>query len=167
MGGQETEVNEYPWQVGLVTSTGDYARIPFCGGSIISIRHILTAAHCTYDRAVSSTRVLLGEHDTSDDVADIRTISDINIHPQYNPSNLVNDISILTLTLTLTYSRTMSPICLPMTTNTWAGDVATATGWGRTSGGGPLSPTLQEVDITVLSNNDCRDAYPDALPIQE
>jgi secreted trypsin-like serine protease len=44
--GYETKPNEYPWQVALVKSG---RHTPFCGGSIISDKHVLTAAHCTAD----------------------------------------------------------------------------------------------------------------------
>ncbi|CAL4123589.1 unnamed protein product, partial [Meganyctiphanes norvegica] len=44
IGGIETEVNEYPWQVALLSSASSTR--PFCGGSIINEWWIMTAAHC-------------------------------------------------------------------------------------------------------------------------
>jgi len=44
VGGVTTEANEYPWQVALFSPTDSR---PFCGGTLISNTHVLTAAHCT------------------------------------------------------------------------------------------------------------------------
>ena len=114
VGGDPTEVNEYPWQV-LLIYPNDKERL-HCGGSIISNRHILTAAHCTVDPSlellpISALRVILGEHVRSDSVADIWTISDITNHPDFDGTN--NDISIITLIAPMTFSPIVSPICLP------------------------------------------------------
>ena len=157
VGGQETEVNEYPWQVGLVFPS---SKVPFCGGSIISDRHIMTAAHCTAGKSISSIRVLLGEHDTTDSVADIRTISAITDHPSYQANTLAYDFSILTLSSPITFNRVMAPVCLPAdVTSLYTGQLATVTGWGTTSFGGSLSGKLLEVDVTVTSNAQCNNAY--------
>ena len=43
VGGVETEIHEYPWQIGLLYYD-DFS--PECGGSLISNYWVLTAAHC-------------------------------------------------------------------------------------------------------------------------
>ncbi|XP_047486794.1 serine proteinase stubble-like [Penaeus chinensis] len=63
IGGGYTRINEYPWQVALV-----YRNKFFCGGSLISDRHILTAAHCvfgSFTAGINDLRVSIGDHDIS------------------------------------------------------------------------------------------------------
>merc|ERR1712243_168678 len=95
VGGQETEQHEYPWQVGLVSRNG---KTPWCGGTLISDRHILTAAHCTEGSTAASIQILLGEHRTNDDVFTRVDVSQINDDPNYSFPD--GDFSILTLTVT-------------------------------------------------------------------
>ena len=157
VGGQETEVNKYPWMVALV-HPGEMT--PWCGGSIVSSQHVLTAAHCTHGHTASTIQVLVGEHDTSDTLADRHSVSSIAPHPRYNHSTADFDFSILTLAAPLNFSSAAAPVCLPASSaSLFTDQVATVAGWGDTSSGGPQSSTLQEVNVTIVSNDDCQTAY--------
>ena len=43
VGGEDTEINEYPWQVGMVQINSTK---PYCGASLINEEWVLTANHC-------------------------------------------------------------------------------------------------------------------------
>ena len=150
--------------MGLVTP-GEHT--PWCGGSILTSLHILTAAHCTYDssindvKAPASIQVWVGEHDTSDSIADIHSVVKITNHPKFNHDNADYDFSIMTLTSPITFSSKAAPICLPASVaSLYIGQVATVTGWGDTGADGSPASTLQEVDVLVESNDKCNDYYP-------
>jgi len=157
VGGQETEVNEYPWQVGLVSANG---KQPWCGGTLISDRHVLTAAHCTAGSNADSIAVIVGEHRTDDWDYQRISLSKITDDPDYNSQTLANDFSILTLSEPVTISRSVAPACMPWdTTQLYAGQLATVSGWGTLTSGGNQPTVLHEVDVTVQTNAVCQQAY--------
>ncbi|XP_045614593.2 transmembrane protease serine 11D isoform X1 [Procambarus clarkii] len=133
IGGVYTNINEYPWQVALV-----YKSKFFCGGSIISDRHILTAAHCvfgSFSRGIHEVRVSLGDHDlstrneTKNKVSRIRAI---HWHLHYNPHSTVNDIAILELEWPIDFSYGISAVKIPSDLEDRFEEAnATVTGWGR------------------------------------
>ena len=92
IGGQETEVNEYPWQVYLSSDKSSYDW-RFCGGTLISNRWILSSAYCTKrtDNTVPSDwTAKLGEHDTSSDEESNTLnipIMSLVLHPDYDRSS--------------------------------------------------------------------------------
>merc|ERR1711970_1457463 len=162
VGGQETEINEYPWQVGIVEKGQTTV---FCGGSLISDRWLLTAAHCVqYDNS-GTVEVLLGEHDYTTTTESNMTRAGVEMivnHPHYDKQTSNYDFSLIKLADPVDFSLHphIRPVCLPEPgVGDHTGVVATVTGWGTTSLGGPTSETLLEVSVKVMSNTECRSKY--------
>ena len=73
---------------------------------------------------------------------------------------LDNDYAILRLAKPVTFTNKVSPACLPADlSNTFAGVLATVTGWGVLKWNGTQPTVLQEVDVTVTTNTECYNAY--------
>merc|ERR1719422_2757540 len=74
LGGNETEINEYPWMTAISTPQGGQ----FCGGTLIASQWVLTASHCMFkdkDQTMPYTaaeiRAVLGDHHDDDDTESI------------------------------------------------------------------------------------------------
>jgi len=162
VGGTKTEVNEYPWQVGIVSKGSSSV---WCGASLISNRWILTAAHCTKGESASGIQALLGEHDysTTSETTMVRmAISKIINHPDYQHSTTNDDFSLLKMKKTIDFSKYahIRPICIPTdASKDYTDFTATVSGWGTLSSGGSTSNQLREVDVKVLSNAKCKNNY--------
>jgi len=150
VGGVDAEKNEFPWQVLLVTSSGS----KWCGGSLISTRTVLTAAHCRRQ----GLDAVVGEHDfsTSDGEQRIDIIK-WEDHPDYEDGTYVNDFAIATLARPVTFTDKIYPICLPTgSSSSYENRDAKVTGWGAIYSGGPGTNILQKVDVRTMSNAACR-----------
>lgn len=134
-----------------------------CGGSMISNRAILTSANCLSE--TTSTQVILGAHQfTAVEPTQHRvtvTSSAYRIHPDYNPNNMNNDIATLILPAHVGFTPEIQPLNLAIeTAGSFAGELATVTGWGRTSDESAAnSPQLQYAQNNVITNADCWSFY--------
>jgi len=158
IGGQETSPYKYPWQAMLFNRQG----WPFCGGSIISSRVILTAAHCTAGTAAGDIGVAVGVHDfVNGEVSETMRAESKQEHPNYNSVTFDFDIALLLLPQNLTFSKRVQRVCLPPTPLPYDGYSATVSGWGLTDGNDQSSVPfkLREAELTVLSNSQCRQAF--------
>jgi len=176
LGGRPSQKNRYPWMARF----GYKEKNHICGGSLISSRWILTAAHCVescdddgnncVDRQSSDIKVFLGDHnkDILEGQEKKMDISKIFVHPDYERRVLVHDVALLKLIKEVDFTndahRHIRPICLPSDhTQSYEGWEATVAGWGLRGGGleggEENSPSiLQEINATVLANSDpkCR-----------
>lgn len=153
VGGVQTEENEYPWQVGLISSSG--SRRPFCGGTLISSKEVLTAAHCT--ASGGANYVLVGEHNlnANDGEKAVRVCSVLQ-HSSYNSGTVDYDFAVLRLCEDVTFQTDILPACLPSSSSTsYENQDAVVSGWGTTSSGGSTSSILREVTVRTMSNSQC------------
>ncbi|XP_067626643.1 trypsin-1-like [Eurosta solidaginis] len=153
VGGMETELHEYPWMAMLLRS-GDF----YCGGSLINDQYVLTAAHCVrgFNRRVVSVR-LLSHNRTDGRVSTIdRQLDTIIVHEDYSSRNIDNDIALLRFTKPVKLSEPLKPVCLAEAGKTYEGEIAVVTGWGSVKEGGYIADSLQEVQVPVMSQEDCR-----------
>jgi len=156
VGGEEAVPNEFPWQISM-----RYNGQHLCGGSIYNADTIITAAHCGEFASASAFSILAGKHNLglTEDGQQSRQVSDVHLHPGYpGATGFSNDIAILKLTMPLTFSATVGPVPIAPVGHTATGD-ATVTGWGTTREGGVASLTLQKVDVPIVTDTACRQAY--------
>ncbi|XP_076621858.1 trypsin-1 [Colletes latitarsis] len=154
VGGTETQVNQYPWMA-LMMFRGRF----YCGGTVINSRYVLTAAHCVdrFDTNFMSIRIL--EHDrnsTSETETQTFKVEKVMKHSGYSTYNYNNDIALVRLDQPIRFEGKMRPVCLPERAKTFAGLQGTVTGWGALEESGPISETLQEVMVPILTNTECR-----------
>ncbi|RZF36116.1 hypothetical protein LSTR_LSTR014782, partial [Laodelphax striatellus] len=157
VGGGNAAHGAWPWQAALYKE-GEFQ----CGATLISDRWLLSAGHCFY-RAVEEFWVarlgaLRRGTNLPSPYEQLRPVSRIILHPGYVDAGFINDISLLQLETPVKFTNFVRPICLPQpNTPVKDGTMCTVVGWGQLFEVGRIFPdTLQEVQLPVISTNECR-----------
>jgi len=166
VGGDETEVNEYPWQGALRGNYGN-GKGTFCGAVLISDEWAITAAHCVEGAGRATYTVTFGDHDITkagESAALTVAVKEIHMHDDYyKNSPLDADYALLHLEHPIDFSMhsNIRPICLPENDgNQYEDYTAIVSGWGHLRWrGGKTSNTLQEVTLSVYPNDECGKRY--------
>ncbi|KAF6198439.1 hypothetical protein GE061_008187 [Apolygus lucorum] len=161
VGGRQTLVNEYPMIAGII-NRGEPDFI-FCGGTIITKHHVLTAAHCKPERSSQLLSVLLAEHEVSSKTESRTTIIDVNqfiTHERYDEKgNTENDVALLVLARKIEFGKTIGPACFPKGKLNIVGQKIRVVGWGDLYSDGPQPDILQKVDLDVQPTSACSKIY--------
>ncbi|XP_059202023.1 coagulation factor IXa [Centropristis striata] len=160
VGGRVVNPGEIPWQAALI---GRRSGRLFCGGTILSERWVITAAHCLVE-VQGSFFVRVGEHNVyiHEGTEQDYEVLEQHLHPRYNSSiSLYNhDIALLCLQTPINFSRTVRPICIGPMAFTEAlvkrSSPATVSGWGRTRFLGFTADNLQQVDVPFTDRTECK-----------
>jgi len=166
VGGDQAGCNEWPWQVRLSKMEDGRDADPYCGGTLVNSRHIVTAAHCTHNKTANSIAVTIGDHNISETATEPEerwiSVEEIIEHPGYD-GDVVNDIAVIRLAEEVDLSL-FSPVCIPpasvASSEEFAGQNATAVGWGALEyDTGDYPDTLQELEdlLPIVRRADCLD----------
>ncbi|XP_061210546.1 coagulation factor IX-like [Neopsephotus bourkii] len=145
-----------PWQV-LIRNSKD---IGFCGGSLISSRWVVTAAHCL--DLVRPHHVTIGDFDKYQ-----REFKEQKIHverswthPHYDSNNYNSDIALLYLSSAVIFNEYAIPICLPSpslaTLLSEEGRIGMVSGWGATHNRGSTLRFLMKVRLPIVNMETCQ-----------
>ncbi|XP_055519310.1 LOW QUALITY PROTEIN: transmembrane protease serine 6 [Leucoraja erinacea] len=161
VGGTNSTEGEWPWQVSLQA----YSR-HICGGILINERWVLSAAHCFPSSKAPPEQwtIKLGKfklNTVGKNELSFKALR-IIVHPYYDQETSDYDVALLELDQRVPVMPTSFPICLPATSHVFeAGLLCWVTGWGTTEEEGSLSDVLQKVDVRLVDQSTCDEAYTD------
>ncbi|XP_031765485.1 trypsin, alkaline B-like [Galleria mellonella] len=160
IGGTDTTIERFPYIVQILINNSALQ----CGGSLITMRHVLSAAHCFWQgTGVTSPRYFTVRAGTNlfNSGGRAVSVSMIIIHERYNPSIHDNDVAVLVLSSTLRRSNQISTIGIPEPEYKIPDNSSvTYAGWGTVNPHVEQLPSiLQEVTVLTINRAVCSDLY--------
>lgn len=156
MGGKPSQNGKWPWIVAVL----DRHKHAVCGGTLVSPKWVLTAAHCVKKRLyVTIGEYDLGKHEGKELRLRVRKS---RIHPGYDKESLDNDVALLMLPSYKTMQSNTKIACLPKAKQRLpTKKLCTILGWGkRTSKDEDEgSDILHEAQVPIASSLTCKVMY--------
>ncbi|KAF6096417.1 serine protease 55 [Phyllostomus discolor] len=157
--GKEAKVGEFPWLVSIQAGNEH-----FCGGTIIDEWWIVTAAHCVHSGELqpSDLNVVLGTNDLQSPTLEVKGVTSIVVHKDFERTSVNNDIALLLLSSYITFGGLKEPICVPRqpSPSTWS--QCWVAGWGQTKAGdkNSMGADLMKVPMIIMDWEKCSKVFP-------
>ncbi|XP_031432032.1 transmembrane protease serine 6-like [Clupea harengus] len=155
VGGTLAEEDKWGWQTSL-----HWRGKHVCGGSIISQRWIITAAHCftQYNMMYESDwQVVIDTVHLFDQALGKRySALEIYPHPDFSEENNDYDLGLLRTASDMEMGGGVRPVCLPSRRESFPpGSLCWVTGWGYTKEGGLVSSEMRQAQVRVIDQVLC------------
>lgn len=160
IGGEAAKLGEFPHMAALGYQDSSTDPIQYkCGGSLISDRFVLTAAHCMAPSLVS---VRLGDLNLVSDADGSKPqeyeVQETFTHPQYSGKSKHNDIALVQLAAKVAFSQAIRPACLFQSVDV-PDQKLTASGYGADQNYGPSTNILMKVVLEQFDRATCLNYY--------
>lgn len=168
-GGQKVVRGQLPWLVAYFYNN-KYNTDFICGGSLISQRLVITAAHCVQNKNDAEVRkpelstFYIGKNNLDALVGEngyvVSNAVYLLVHPNWNSGEVLftNDIAIAVLQNTIQFTIFVKPICIWRKTRTYRdviGRNGFIAGWGKSEFESISSSSPMYVELPIVSNEDC------------
>jgi secreted trypsin-like serine protease len=160
---------QFPWLVAYFHND-----IYQCGGSLVSRKIVVTAAHCirnknsTQSKTEENAELYLGTYDidnrNNETNSVIRKVSTFIIHPDWNQnvSSFDADIAIMVMKSSVEFNNFIRPICIWSQTDSFEdiiGVNSVVAGWGTTELDGDHSNVPKFLRVSAVNNMTCLSSH--------
>lgn len=171
VGGSRVDIAAVPSTVALIQNqrleqTGSFFQSQFCGGTVISPRFVVTAAHCLVSEEgtpiqPATVSVLMGSTDLNQPVNQPVGVVSVTLHPEYVSSQTSNDIALLELE----FDALVASVAIDDSTIT-LNDSGFVAGWGAlqeaAEGQDQTFPNeLHGAFVSLIPGTTCDTRFPD------
>ncbi|XP_066567486.1 transmembrane protease serine 3 isoform X2 [Amia ocellicauda] len=152
VGGTDTTIEHWPWQVSLKID-GQHT----CGGSLVTPRWLVTAAHCVAGTSNEVDLWVVQTGKTSLSPWGV-SVDRVVVHGKYAKNDY--DIAMMRLASPIKVQAATRPVCLPPSgLQINSSEPLWVTGWGYTAEKGTVSTILQKADVPFIDRATCLKLY--------